>query len=417
MKPLMLPSLRARMGDWVYYVTFMRMSDIARRIKRVAEIHESKKLQDWIQREVSDRSEQIKSYLLRQKQRFFNSIIVGVYGGAPQWSEMSLEESKRTKIDIPSHIQGALGILTLQGKEDLFAIDGQHRVAAIIEAVKENKAIASDEVSVIFVSHKRDRAGMERTRRLFATLNRYAKPVNPMEIIALDEDDGIAITVRGLIDKYPLFSGDKLLIKQGKRIPASDKKSFTSIIVLYEVLDLILSHIHGRNPKEFKRFRPKDSVLKQLYSEAKSFWDLMIKYFVPLKEISKSTSKDISVESYRNRNGGSLLFRPVGLLSLANAIAKSEKAGYPIEDTIRRMSNLNLELTKEPWVGLLWDDASKRMITGKENQKVALSLILYMIGYDLDTLGIEVNKLKIDYAAMLKKPVEQVKLPDVMQSP
>lgn len=410
MRRLILPSLRARMGDWIYYITFMQMDDIAGSIKMVADIHKSEKLHDWIQREVTDRSEGIKNYLLRQKQRFFNSIIVGVYGGAPRWVEMSLGRSN--KIEIPPGAKGALGFLTLEGDEDLFAIDGQHRVAAIKQAVKQNKKIRNDEVSVIFISHKRDYAGMQRTRRLFATLNRYAKPVNLMEIIALDEDDSIAITTRALLDKYPLFSGKTILIKKGKSIPASDIRSFTNIIVLYEVLDLILLDLRGKKRGEFKRFRPGENTLKEMYSRAHDFWDLMIEYFAPLREI-KASSKDISVEKYRNRNGGNLLFRPVGLLSVARAIAASSRVGYPIEKTIERISVLDLDLTKEPWVGLLWDSLGKKMITRKENQKVASSLILHMIGYDLAKLGIKIEKLKKDYASKLNKPEEEVQLPNI----
>ena len=50
--------------------------------------------------------------------------------------------------------------------------------------------LGDDEVSVIFVSHRDDAAGMRRTRALFTTLNKTAKPVNKSEIIALDESDG-----------------------------------------------------------------------------------------------------------------------------------------------------------------------------------------------------------------------------------
>jgi len=364
-----------------------------------------------IQREVTDRSEEIKNYLLKQKQRFFNSIIVGVYGGAPRWAEMSFGKSR--KIEIPSGLKGSIGFLTLQGDEDLFAVDGQHRVAAIKEAVKQNKKIRNDEVSVIFISHKRDYAGMQRTRRLFATLNRYAKPVNPMEIIALDEDDAIAITTRGLLDRYPFFSGKTILIKKGKSIPVSDIRSFTNIIVLYEVLDLILLDLRRKKKKEFKRFRPDDSKLKRMYSEAENFWELMTKYFGPLREM-KGRLRSFSVEKYRNRNGGNLLFRPVGLLSVARAIAASTRVGYPIEKTIERISVLDLDLTKEPWVGLLWESIGKKMITRKENQKVASSLILYMIGYDMAKWGIKVDKLKKDYASKLNRPEEEVQLPNMM---
>lgn len=52
---------------------------------------------------------------------------------------------------------------------------------------------------------------MQRSRRLFSTLNRYAKPVSMRDIIALDEDDVVAIASRDLIDTHPLFARDRLL--------------------------------------------------------------------------------------------------------------------------------------------------------------------------------------------------------------
>lgn len=58
--PLALPALRARMGDWVYYICFLKMRDIAERISIAGEIHKTKSLQDLLQRELTRRSSEIK---------------------------------------------------------------------------------------------------------------------------------------------------------------------------------------------------------------------------------------------------------------------------------------------------------------------------------------------------------------------
>ena len=90
-KALFLPGLRARMGDWTYYITVMKLKDIRERIGFAKDIHKSKRLNELIQRELEPRGAKIADYLLKQQQRLFNSIIVGVYGGEPQWLELSLE--------------------------------------------------------------------------------------------------------------------------------------------------------------------------------------------------------------------------------------------------------------------------------------------------------------------------------------
>ena len=205
---LKLPGLRARIGDWVYYITSMRLRDVAERISLASEIHKSEALSDLIQRAVeSSHSDAIRDYLLHQKERFFNALVVGVYGGSPKWAELSIDAGHRKKFgEIPEYIEGALGILVFDGSEKLFAVDGQHRVVGIKLALEADSDLGEEEVGAIFVGHRTDRPGRERTRRLFTTLNRYAKPVNKMQIIALDEDDSVAIITRRLLEDHVLFT-------------------------------------------------------------------------------------------------------------------------------------------------------------------------------------------------------------------
>ena len=178
------------MGDWVYYLTRLKMKDIAERVSFADELHESRSLNDLIQREVTLRAVPISEYLQTQPQRFFNALVIGVYGGDPQWYEIGLKpNSFLHPDDVPQEVKGALGILILEGDESLFAIDGQHRVKGIKSAVLAKAGLSQEEVASVFVSHRRDVQGLKRTRRLFTTLNRYAKPVTKSEIIARDEDD------------------------------------------------------------------------------------------------------------------------------------------------------------------------------------------------------------------------------------
>lgn len=92
LKPLHLPTLRGRMGDWIYYVTILKFEDVAERVSMAFEIHKSRKLSEWIQRQLTNRTSDITAYLESQEQRFFNSLILGIYGGSP------LGKKSRSKI-------------------------------------------------------------------------------------------------------------------------------------------------------------------------------------------------------------------------------------------------------------------------------------------------------------------------------
>lgn len=357
-----LPALRLRMGDWIYYVTFMSVRDIAGRISVAEEIHTSKSLNELIQRHLTNRSKQIKDYLLGQPQRFFNALVIGVYGGSPKWYEFTIRDEKHRDLELLP--EGVLGVLVLNGSEKLFAIDGQHRVVGIREAVKESEEIRDDEVSVIFVAHRNDPEGLERTRRLFTTLNRYAKPVSKQEIIALDEDDVVAIVTRRLVEEHPLFR-DKVSLAKGKNIPVSDKRSLTTIIALYDALDIFLKT--GRNWVNFKKSRPGDSEIEKFYKKAKDLWNVMIEHFEPLRDMGRVEAGSNIASKYRHKDGGHLLFRPVGLLMVVRVIRHLVDSGFGLESAVQRIAKVPMELASDPWAGLLWDVTNRRMMTAGEN--------------------------------------------------
>lgn len=483
-KELTLPALRAHMGDWVYYITFLQMEEIAKRIELAEDIHPSSTLKEMIQRQITDRANPIAEYLLNQSQRFFNSLIVGVYGGSPNWLELAIETNRLFDAEtLPLSLQGALGFLQLDGNEILFAIDGQHRVQGIKQALKENDELKHDEVSVIFVAHRKESDGLEQTRRLFTTLNRYAKPVKKSEIIALDEDDTIAIITRKLVEEHQLFCDQFLFqteikpdihletrnifelvkkdfIRNGialsnnvkvtvkkkdvvwliidyerkqtytvrkeknelkiyyQKISTANKKSIypkdgnniTSIITLYDVLETVLRE-KAKTWNNFKKFRPNPSTVKQYYNRAVKFWDTMVEFFPPLKEFKETPPGKSIAAQYRSESGGNLLFRPVGLEIVATVIREATDQWMSEEEAIKSVSTISMELSDEPWVGLLWDKTNQRMLTtSTNNKKVAKQLLFYRIGGDLRRMNTDDESLKEEYAGILNKEKSEVKL-------
>lgn len=165
-----LPALRGVMGNWVYYSCLMRLDEIAGRVRFADEVHSNKLLSDMIQRQLKrGRGDQIADYLETQEERFFNSLVVATYGGEPNWHGLSDIRSKSNKDlrDLGEDTISSIGFLTLRGDENLFALDGQHRLAGIKKAIKGNiEQDPYDELSVIFVAHKDTSKGLQRTRRL-----------------------------------------------------------------------------------------------------------------------------------------------------------------------------------------------------------------------------------------------------------
>src|SRR5690349_4619093 len=88
-----LPALRCVMGDWVYYTTAMKLSEVSTLVRGVEEVYQSKMLCDWIQRRLDKKhAASIAHYLHNEPARFFSAIVVGVFGGAPRWSALSVSD-------------------------------------------------------------------------------------------------------------------------------------------------------------------------------------------------------------------------------------------------------------------------------------------------------------------------------------
>ena len=406
---LRVPALCAHMGDWIYYAAFLKLRDIAQRVSLADEIHKHEGLRDMIQRSItSGHAESIRNYLISKKQRFFNALVIGVYGGKPNFFELSLNSGPRLSTsELPDYFEGALGILEFSGSEKLFAIDGQHRVVGIRLAVEQSQKVADDEVIALFVPHSRDEPGMERSRRLFTTLNRYAKPVSKTDIIALDEDDIVAIVTRMLVEEYPLFKVF-LKIKKGKQLQARDTESFTTIEVLYDCLD---TYLNDQEPwSEIKRTRPSDAKIKQYYGRAVELWDLVQEYFPEVKRLAESEKDQEIAAEYRGAHGGHLIFRPIGLVLIVDVIYEFVRRGRSLANTVKAVSRAPMELSGKPWNELLWNPVSNRMITAPENRAVAIKVLYHGIGGKLSDFDTSDKDVRTEWAGILNRPTSAVKL-------
>lgn len=411
MKALNIPAIRGVLGDIVYYTssfTFKQISDYVKKIDD--ELHTSTSLKDQLQRSLTNNYESITNYILSQKEHFFNSLVLAVYDGDPEWNEIEIRFKDTDYY--------TMGFLRFNGEEKIFPVDGQHRVEGIKEAIKQNPGLEDETISVILIGHHKDKEGMEKTRRIFSTLNRYAKPVSIGDIIALDEDDTVAIVTRDMLECFPLFMNENISDeKKTKAIAEKDTKSFTSLIKLYETNKIIYKYytsfrdqtkrIHtSTDIDKFLKFRPKQEEIDRFEKYLTDFWTLFIDSFDGMKEYVTSTDKD-SAAKFRNRDeGGLLYFRPIALPQLVSAILETTfRTNVSLNDCMSAYSKLEMHISQEPWVKVLWDADSHTMIM--KNKTLLRPLLMFM--YDKNTLSKkEIDSLKNRYAKILD--VEQTEI-------
>lgn len=385
---LVLPALRGFMGDWVYYCCLFDLRELSARVDYAREIHTNDRLSDMIQRHLEKgRSALISKYLCTQRERFFNSLVVATYDGKPNWHALSSVQSKANGDelkDLSEMTIASVGFLTLNGDEKLFALDGQHRLAGIKKAIASefSHVFDEEEVSVILVAHRDTCDGLERTRRLFTTLNKNAKPVSKGDIIALDEDDVMAICVRRLIEETSLFRGDRVAFVANNNMPKGNTSSLTTIGNLYDVLTTLFTVVESplkKRIRNLKTLRPDDRELDDYFQFSKDFFDQLSTNLDELKEFFDATSTTEVVRRYRGIHGGSVLFRPIGLWIFVRVIAHLTKT-MPLADAIELAGRLPRELNKVPYKGLVWDDTTRKILNSSSHKVTLREILLYMVG-------------------------------------
>lgn len=411
MKALNIPAIRGILGDIVYYTSSFTFKQIAERVKKIdQELHTSTSLKDQLQRSLTENYESITDYILSQKEHFFNSLVLAVYDGDPVWNEI--------EVGFKGEDYYNMGFLRLNGEEKIFPVDGQHRVEGIKDAIKKCPELEDETIAVILIGHHKNKEGMEKTRRIFSTLNRYAKPVSTGDLIALDEDDTVAVVTRNMLENFPLFMNENISDdKKTKAIAEKDTKSFTSLIKLYETNKVVYKYYtsfrdntkrthSSKEIDKFLKFRPKQGDIDDFEKYLTEFWELFINSFEGMKEYVASTEKDAAAK-YRNReNGGLLYFRPVALPQLITAILETcFRSKVTLADSMAAYSQLEMCISKAPWIKVLWDADKRTMIM--ENKTLVRPLLMFM--YNRSVLNEkELEGLRIRYAKVMEVKLSEI---------
>lgn len=399
-----IPAIRSKIGDWTFYVSTLSFSQVAKFVSSVDdELHKSEGLKELIQRSVTNNYLSIKEYIINQPESFFNSLVLAVYNDYPDWTSVEIKFQ-----DFETH---KIGLLSFPGKHKIFPLDGQHRVEGIKAAIQEKPELGDQSIGVIFVGHKNDELGMRRSRRLFSTLNRYAKPVTMDDIIALDEDDSVAIITRYLLEEFELFQGSRVTKSKNKAIQDNDKDSFTSIITLYqcnrELLKLFRTKrkLNTPNPERDKKglekylkFRPDEIEINLFQDFCFTFWSDLENNFSEVSDFKQKSEK--GALKYRNKeNGGNLLFRPIGLYPFVQASIEIHKRnGKTFNEIFIKLSRIDFALNQPPWRNILWNSIEKIMIMGSSG--LVKLILLYSYGEKIIRTS-EKKLLVIKYSSKL----------------
>ncbi len=409
MEPILLPALQGQFGGWVYYSAIMPLSEVKDRIGFARELHRNERLGELIQRQLQDsgagkrnRASAIAQYLKANDGRFFNAIVVGIYGGEPVWHPFDISarpEFDRANIDYLVE-QERVGFLELKGTERLFALDGQHRVAGIKRALANGGNEGGDILTVLFVPHSNTEAGIQRTRRLFVDLNKRAVPVGTKDIIILDEVDLPAILARRLVDEHDWFSRGQVDIERFTATIPRNSNALFSIATLYNVIKRILPNALAVSRQEKDELKAASSIrlpedrIDYYYDRASVYFSGLADANLQLRQyLDDGPESGIAVIA-RDPDVRNVLFRPVGQVAFATAIAGlATRDG--LEPALRAAQAFPTDMAHSPFVNVIWEPTQQKMISSGSG--LATRLLKYMCGLEPAT-----DRLRIAYRTALR---------------
>lgn len=151
--------------------------------------------------------------------------------------------------------------------------DGQHRKAAIEEAIKENPDLGNETISVVFFEDKE----LEKSQQMFTDLNKHAVKT-PNSISTLyDSRDELAVITKQIISEIPFFN--QFTDKEKDNLGKNSSKLFT------------LNNIYKANLRIIKQ--DADESDKQFLLE---YWQTVVANIVEWQELMK---KEISKSDLR----------------------------------------------------------------------------------------------------------------------
>lgn len=378
-----IPAFKAKVGDWNYYICHMKYAEVAKQVQFAYELGGNTDLETMIQRGISSRTGDITAYLLNSSHRFLGALIVAAWGGHPEYTPIQMEDPDEVLKDLDRDF----GLLTFDGSQMYFALDGQHRLRAIKDALKKNQNLATEDICVLIVAHFDTKEGRLKTRRLFTNINRNAKATTGSENIVLDEDDGIAILTRRFLTEHDFLSKEKVIkifqkrgtegeiVLAGNSIAKTDPKSFSTISVLYNNLTEIRFGLHVS--MKDRTSRPTAEVLDDSYGVLSKRIDDLLSSCGDIRKRYEAAENARDLRAPKDSESmGHAFMRPVIQRSIFRTVGQiCEQDRLSWEELMKRLSELDWNIGSAPWTAV-FNPENNKMIGGKDFSNLLDELLL-----------------------------------------
>lgn len=359
-----LPAQRLQMGSTTYFLSSIPVKELVMVVRPASEAlpdWEGMSIEDRFQRDINMKrlQDEVIPYLASHPDRFFGSVIVLIDGG-----RVTFESLEQLGVQLPRAYAGPMekfGFLTVEGG-DWIALDGQHRLVALREILLGHyksdmqPGIPIDDVSVIFIENE----SIQKTRRIFNKVNRYARSTSRADNLILSEDDGYAIIARKLFttpgsawaSQDPRC--DEIVNWKNNTLSGRSLQLTTISALSLMVKDICETNGLYLDEKSLGGVMPEQALI----AKGRMICEEWFNEFFTAFAVFDRARRDVSTIPLQRETDEpySFLFKPAGQISLFRAARRAHEAldsDFNIRDFMKRASRLDWSMNSPWWANII----------------------------------------------------------------
>lgn len=297
---------------------------------------------------------EIKNYIIENRDTYIFSSLTASIDGKFKFEKYTMDSD--------------IGILQIDMEAKILINDGQHRRAAIVQALLEDSSLEKETISVVFFEDQ----GLEKSQQMFSDLNMNAQKSSNSINTCYETRDEVAVLTKRIVSNIPFLA--KYTDFEKDNLGKNSSKLFT-LYNIYRVNKLILG---------------KESVNEFNERFLLNFWDAIVRNLPEWRALEKKeiTKRELR-ENYITILGVTLLaFSRIGIWLYENC-------PNDIEPYMSKFRDVDWSRTNPIWKGRMIRQDGK-IINNREAMILSGNAIKRM-------LGIPLNKEEENKEKMVRK--------------
>lgn len=337
-----VPALKGRMGEVDYFVITLPYSAVTRYLTTTDRNLPPREREN--RKPTPSRYGVIADYISKNPESYRFSSLTCTYGKDGTRAPVYWEPADS------SGDAAFIGMLTLDQRDPLIIVDGQHRFEGIKKALDADPSLADDMISVVLFPY----ISLKAAQQLFSDLNRTAKKTTKSLDILFDHRDVVNRVTQKLVEKVSVFKDRVNLEDAG--IPAQSKDMFT-LAGIYQATEPMIDAIYeaGLLPEELAQ---KDSQGNPIDNEDQyvdflaDIWEFIAEMF---PEWGKVASGELDIRDVRSKylHWNSGVISAIGEFVAASIREKNQDWRKSVATALKHPDNHGWRRDESHWQGIV----------------------------------------------------------------